>query len=210
MAFRLVLGLQNHSVLSHPGEDCDGGTGIERKEVAWRGTAASLGVRVPERYFRVCYLTRGERVAWIVRLVQIGDDGDEPFADVMTINRPDGLDDIANLGLTVADGKQVLAGLQQEIVAAQTRSHSVRRPECRGCSGVCQLKDYRNPCARDAFWPGHGASSPFSLYWVWRDRGWRWLAIALPVDAGIRRASSAFFSPESYRVALRAEASLSD
>jgi len=83
-------------------------------------------------------------VAWIVRLVQIGADGDEPFADVMTINRPDGLDDIANLGLTVADGKQVLAGLQQEIVAAQARSHSVQRPECRSCSGVCQLKDYRN------------------------------------------------------------------
>jgi hypothetical protein len=44
-------------------------------------------------------------VAWIVRLVKIGAYGDEPFADVMTINRPDDLDDIANLGLTVADGK---------------------------------------------------------------------------------------------------------
>jgi hypothetical protein len=108
------------------------------------GTAASLGVRGPERYFRVFCLTRGERVAWIVRLVQIGADGNEPFADVMTINRPDDLDDIANLGLTVADGKRVLAGLQQEIVAAQARSHSVQRPECRRCSGVCHLKDYRN------------------------------------------------------------------
>jgi hypothetical protein len=39
-----------------------------------------------------------------VRLVQIGADGNKPFADVMTINRPDDLDDIANLGLTVADG----------------------------------------------------------------------------------------------------------
>jgi hypothetical protein len=83
-------------------------------------------------------------VAWVVRLVQIGADGNEPFADVMTINRPDDLDDIANLGLTVADGKRVLAGLQQEIVAAQARSHSVRRPECRGCSGVCHVKDYRD------------------------------------------------------------------
>jgi hypothetical protein len=83
-------------------------------------------------------------VAWIVRLVQIGADGEEPFADVMTIDRPDDLDDIANLGLTVCDGKQVLAGLQQEIVAAQARSHSVRRPQCRSCSGVCHVKDYRN------------------------------------------------------------------
>lgn len=83
-------------------------------------------------------------MAWIVRLVKNGADGEEPFADVMTINRPDDLDDIANLGLTVADGKQVLAGLQQEIVAAQAKSHSVRRPVCRSCRGVCHVKDYRN------------------------------------------------------------------
>ncbi len=83
-------------------------------------------------------------MAWIVRLVKIGADGEEPFADVMTINRPDDLDDIANLGLTVADGKQVLADLQQEIVAAQARNHSVRRPVCRSCRGVCHVKDYRN------------------------------------------------------------------
>jgi hypothetical protein len=46
-------------------------------------------------------------VAWIVRRVQVRADGEEPFADVMTINRPDDLDDIANLGLTAVDGKQV-------------------------------------------------------------------------------------------------------
>jgi hypothetical protein len=46
-----------------------------------------------------------------------------------------------------------------------------------------------------------GGASPFSLYWVWRDRGWRWLAIALPVDAGIRPASSAFSALMPYRVA---------
>jgi hypothetical protein len=83
-------------------------------------------------------------VAWIVRLVQIGADGEGRFVDVMTITRPDDLDDIANLGLTVADGKQVLAGLQQEIVAAQARSQSVRRPGCQNCRGVCHVKDYRN------------------------------------------------------------------
>jgi hypothetical protein len=83
-------------------------------------------------------------MAWIVRLVNIGADGDAPFVDVMTIDRPDNLVDIANLGLTVADGKRVLAGLQQEIVAAQARNHSVRRPECRSCSGNSHVKDYRN------------------------------------------------------------------
>jgi Transposase DDE domain len=83
-------------------------------------------------------------VVWIVRLVKIGADGEGRFADIMKISRPDDLDDIATLGLTVADGKQVLAGLQQEIVAAQARSQSVRRPDCRNCSGICHVKDYRN------------------------------------------------------------------
>ena len=79
-----------------------------------------------------------------MRLVQVGADGEAPFVDViMTINRPDDLDDIANLGLTVADGKRVLAGLQQEIVAAR-QEPPVQRPECRSCKGVCHLKDYRN------------------------------------------------------------------
>jgi hypothetical protein len=37
-------------------------------------------------------------VVWIVRLVQVGADGEAPFVDVMTINRPDDLDDIATTG----------------------------------------------------------------------------------------------------------------
>ena len=74
-------------------------------------------------------------MAWILRLVKIGADGDNQSADVMTINRPDDLDDIATLGLALAEGKLLLAGLQQEIVAAQARGHAVRRPDCRSCGG---------------------------------------------------------------------------
>ena len=47
-------------------------------------------------------------MAWIVRLVTTGVDGEEQCADVMTINRPDDLGDVANLGLTLADGKLLL------------------------------------------------------------------------------------------------------
>ena len=43
-------------------------------------------------------------MAWIVRLVKTGDDGEEQCIDVMKINRPDNLGDIANLGLTLAKG----------------------------------------------------------------------------------------------------------
>jgi hypothetical protein len=83
-------------------------------------------------------------VAWILRLVKIGADGEKQSVDVMTISRPDDLGDIANLGLTLAEGKLLLAGLQQEIVAAQARGHAVRRPDCRSCGLVCQVKDYRD------------------------------------------------------------------
>lgn len=62
----------------------------------------------------------------------------------MAIKRPDDLGDIATLGLTLALGKLLLAGLQQEIVAAQARGHATRRPNCRSCGLVCQLKDYRD------------------------------------------------------------------
>src|SRR3954463_14242522 len=62
----------------------------------------------------------------------------------MQIARPDDLTDLATLGLTLAEGKQLLAGVQQELVAAQARRHAARRPACRSCcSTTCRIKDYR-------------------------------------------------------------------
>jgi hypothetical protein len=72
-------------------------------------------------------------VAWIVRVVKIGAEGEGPATDVMEIERPGDLADIAGLGLTLAETKRLLAGLQQEIVAAQVRDHAARRPACAHC-----------------------------------------------------------------------------
>jgi hypothetical protein len=77
-------------------------------------------------------------------LVTTGADGEKQSVDVVTINRPDDLIDIANLGLTLGEGKLLLAGLPQEIVAAQAGGHAVRRPGCRSCGEVCHVKDYRD------------------------------------------------------------------
>jgi hypothetical protein len=77
-------------------------------------------------------------------LVKTEADGEKQLADVMTINRPDDLRDIANLGLTLDQGKLLLAGLQQQIVAEQAKEHAVRRPDCRSCGCVCRVKDYRD------------------------------------------------------------------
>ena len=90
-------------------------------------------------------------MAWIVRLVNTGADGEKQSVDVVTINRPDDLIEITNLGLSLAEGKRVLAGVQQEIVAAQARGHAVRRPDCRSCGEVCRVKDYRDHAVATLF-----------------------------------------------------------
>src|SRR3954470_22942809 len=100
----------------------------DRREI---GGATAVG------YVRVRSLTEGGCVAWVLRLVEIGAEGEERCADVVEISRPDGLVDIADLGLTLAEAKLVLAGIQREIIAAQARVHAVRRPECRSCGTTC-------------------------------------------------------------------------
>src|SRR4051795_5964371 len=87
----------------------------------------------------------------MVRLVKTGADGEKQAIDVATIARPDDLAEIANLGLTLAEGKRLLAALQQEIVAAQARDHAVRRPDCRSCGAVCRVKDYRDHAVATLF-----------------------------------------------------------
>jgi hypothetical protein len=80
-------------------------------------------------------------VTWIVRLVSIGAEGEERSTEVVPrIAKPDALSNWATLGLTLAEGKRLLACLQQEIVAAQAWIHAVRRPERRGCGEVCRVK----------------------------------------------------------------------
>ena len=58
-------------------------------------------------------------MTWILRLVKTGAAGEGLATDIMEINRPGDLGDIAGLGLTLAESKRLLASLQQEIVAAQ-------------------------------------------------------------------------------------------
>jgi hypothetical protein len=86
-----------------------------------------------------------------VKLVSIGTEGEEHSTDVLRIARPDDLTDLASLGLSLAEGKRLLAGVQQEIVAAQARLHAARRPECRGCGAACRVKDYRHHAINTLF-----------------------------------------------------------
>ena len=82
-------------------------------------------------------------MAWILRLVEASGNGDGRSTDVMEIAKADDVRDLANLGLSLAEAKELLAAVQREVVAAQARDHAVRRPTCGSCDGACHVKDYR-------------------------------------------------------------------
>lgn len=74
------------------------------------GEWLKIGVSSARGIFRVYSLTGARRVAWILRLVKTGLDGEGQSTDVMEINRPDNLGDIADLGLTLTEAKRRIAG----------------------------------------------------------------------------------------------------
>jgi hypothetical protein len=84
-----------------------------------------------------------ERVAWIVRLVKIDAEGETRCSDVMAFERPNGLRTMADLGLTLAEAKQLLAAVQQQVVAEQAADHTADVPTCPDCGSSCRVKDYR-------------------------------------------------------------------
>ena len=49
---------------------------------------------------------------WVLRLMMTGDDARCLSTDLVEICRPDGLGDIAKLGLTLREAKQLLASVQ--------------------------------------------------------------------------------------------------
>jgi PHP family Zn ribbon phosphoesterase len=103
-------------------------------------------------------------VVWIVRLVEAGSDGDGRSTDVMEITKPDDLRDIANLGLSLAEAKQLQAAIQREVVAAQARDHAGRRPTCRSCGGACHVKDYRQHRIATLFGQAHRTNAAVPLH----------------------------------------------
>jgi hypothetical protein len=48
-------------------------------------------------------------MAWVLRLVENGADGQARGLEVMEISRPDNLRDVVDLGLTLDEAKQILS-----------------------------------------------------------------------------------------------------
>ena len=79
-----------------------------------------------------------------LQLVETRADGRTRSVELMELSRPGDLCDMADLGLTLPEAKQLLARVQQAVVAAQTRDHAALRPECASCGGRCHVKDWRS------------------------------------------------------------------
>ena len=62
----------------------------------------------------------------VLRLVETGIDGSSRSVDVLEIVGRSDPGDIAALGITLSQGKQLLGLIQQEVVAAQCRDHATR------------------------------------------------------------------------------------
>ena len=80
---------------------------------------------------------------WVLQLVETGTDSRTRGVEVLEISRPNDFGDIGNLGLTLSEAKQLLARVQQAVVAAQAHEHAVLRPDCSSCGGKCHVKDWR-------------------------------------------------------------------
>ena len=89
-------------------------------------------------------LTWGSSMRWILQLIEAGMPSGVAGVDIMEISRPDGASNIADLGLTLSEAKQLLARVQQAIVAAQAGDLATRRPECPSCNGRCHVNGRRS------------------------------------------------------------------
>jgi hypothetical protein len=79
-------------------------------------------------------------MGWVLRLAETGPDAAPDGFPLIEIHRSSGLADIANLGLTLSEAKELLTRAQQAMVAAQARDHAVRRPSC-GTETITQVEN---------------------------------------------------------------------
>jgi hypothetical protein len=139
-------------------QPCIAGFGREQDQLTNRDNASVVGER-PENVGMATWEVRspgrwstgGTRMRWVLRLIATGDDARCLSTDLAEICRPEGLGDVANLGLTLPEAKQLLASVQRAVVTSQVDSHGQLRPCCRSCNGRCHLKDWREHCIATLF-----------------------------------------------------------
>ena len=93
-------------------------------------------------------------------MVEMGTDSWKRSVEVLEISRLNDLVDIENLGLTLPEAKQLLARVQQAVVAAQPQDHAGLQPDCSACGGGCHVKDWRLRQVATLFGGYRGFSAP--------------------------------------------------
>jgi hypothetical protein len=83
-------------------------------------------------------------VGWVVRLVRMGAGEPDHAVDVLELPPRRNLSDIDDLGLTLAEAKQILTAIQRTLVATQADDHAAQRPVCSRCGGTCNVKDWQD------------------------------------------------------------------
>ena len=96
--------------------------------------------------------------------------------------RPEGFGDIAELGLTLPEAKQLLASVQRAVISARVVSHGLQRSCCSACSGKCHLKDWRGHHIATLFGAVTVPLPRLRCHRLQLHRDERRLAIALPID----------------------------
>ena len=102
-------------------------------------------------------------MGWVLRLIETGTEDSASGTDVMEISQPRDLRNIADLGLTLVEAKQLLARVQE------ARGCRPSAWSCGSATGLRVLRLYvscERPAAssdRDAVRHGDGAASPLSL-----------------------------------------------
>jgi hypothetical protein len=84
----------------------------------------------------------------VLQLVETRADGKTRSVELMELGRPGDLRDIADLGLTLPEAKQLLARVQQAVVAAQARDHAARHRQVVGLMDVFDRAARRPWCSR--------------------------------------------------------------
>src|SRR5271154_1903469 len=87
------------------------------------------------------YMVPGMKWEIIVR--ELGDGPPRAEQKVIEIARPNRLSHLADVGMSLEEGKHILARIQSVIAAAQADRESVARRICTDCGASRRLKDYR-------------------------------------------------------------------
>ena len=82
-------------------------------------------------------------MVWIVNLEEVTDGKVVSHTKVMKLDRPARLESLDDLGLRLADGKALLASIQNMIVAKQSERDIQARSVCPRCGARRRIKDYR-------------------------------------------------------------------